>query len=320
MWKAILFVGTALAAGTGGSCTCGQSCVMNGGSLGVCQTNGECAVNIIAPNCNSAPVSSIGSVFSAAPRCPVFKCAAPNCPPLQQETPKDAQGCSQCPRCRSITAVSSAITPFNFELPLKANLPNCPVVKCSAPNCPISQQETPKTEQGCSLCPICKGGVIPSIPPVLSAGSATGSAAVLGASLDFTAAICPLLSCITPNCPLIQQEKTTGANGCAGCPRCRAITGKAGKLGKCTRELKQCPDGSMVGRVTPSCEFSPCPAPNTLSGGAASCATILCLTGTTCVNGQCIPSSGSSCAAVLCAAGQTCQNGICVIATLSGGR
>ncbi len=27
----------------------------------------------------------------------------------------------------------------------------------------------------------------------------------------------------------------------------------------CTMEAKQCPDGSYVGRVPPSCEFAPCP-------------------------------------------------------------
>lgn len=29
----------------------------------------------------------------------------------------------------------------------------------------------------------------------------------------------------------------------------------------CTMDAKQCPDGSYVGRVGPSCEFSPCPTP-----------------------------------------------------------
>lgn len=27
----------------------------------------------------------------------------------------------------------------------------------------------------------------------------------------------------------------------------------------CTQEVKQCPDGTFVGRVPPSCEFAPCP-------------------------------------------------------------
>lgn len=27
----------------------------------------------------------------------------------------------------------------------------------------------------------------------------------------------------------------------------------------CTMDVKQCPDGSFVGRVAPSCEFAPCP-------------------------------------------------------------
>jgi len=28
----------------------------------------------------------------------------------------------------------------------------------------------------------------------------------------------------------------------------------------CTADAKQCPDGSYVGRVAPSCEFAPCPS------------------------------------------------------------
>jgi hypothetical protein len=27
----------------------------------------------------------------------------------------------------------------------------------------------------------------------------------------------------------------------------------------CTMDAKQCPDGSYVGRVPPSCQFAPCP-------------------------------------------------------------
>jgi len=27
----------------------------------------------------------------------------------------------------------------------------------------------------------------------------------------------------------------------------------------CTQDVKQCPDGSYVGRIAPSCEFAPCP-------------------------------------------------------------
>jgi hypothetical protein len=34
-------------------------------------------------------------------------------------------------------------------------------------------------------------------------------------------------------------------------------SGTAGTV--CTMDAKQCPDGSWVGRVPPSCEFAPCP-------------------------------------------------------------
>ena len=30
----------------------------------------------------------------------------------------------------------------------------------------------------------------------------------------------------------------------------------------CTMDVKQCPDGSYVGRVAPSCSFAPCPRDN----------------------------------------------------------
>ena len=35
----------------------------------------------------------------------------------------------------------------------------------------------------------------------------------------------------------------------------------------CTQEVKQCPDGSYVGRVGPNCEFKQCPNPDTTPGG-----------------------------------------------------
>ena len=28
---------------------------------------------------------------------------------------------------------------------------------------------------------------------------------------------------------------------------------------RCTADVKQCPDGSYVGRIAPSCSFTPCP-------------------------------------------------------------
>ena len=30
----------------------------------------------------------------------------------------------------------------------------------------------------------------------------------------------------------------------------------------CTQDVKQCPDGSYIGRGGPNCEFAPCPSPN----------------------------------------------------------
>ncbi len=34
----------------------------------------------------------------------------------------------------------------------------------------------------------------------------------------------------------------------------------------CTMDAMECPDGSFVGRVAPSCEFAPCPSPADISG------------------------------------------------------
>ena len=31
---------------------------------------------------------------------------------------------------------------------------------------------------------------------------------------------------------------------------------------RCTADVKQCPDGSYVGRIAPACSFAPCPEEN----------------------------------------------------------
>lgn len=35
--------------------------------------------------------------------------------------------------------------------------------------------------------------------------------------------------------------------------------GETGEPVFCTQDVKQCPDGSFVGRVPPDCSFAPCP-------------------------------------------------------------
>ena len=41
---------------------------------------------------------------------------------------------------------------------------------------------------------------------------------------------------------------------------------KAQESGACTKEAKICPDGSVVGRAGPDCEFAPCPENGTGKG------------------------------------------------------
>ena len=48
------------------------------------------------------------------------------------------------------------------------------------------------------------------------------------------------------NGPIIQLEEPTGTND----PTAASV---------CTTETKTCPDGSVVGRELPDCQFAPCP-------------------------------------------------------------
>jgi hypothetical protein len=255
--------------------------------------------------------------------CPVFKCMAPDCASFLQETPKDANGCPLCPRCRPIGGVAAAA----ISVPIKdlTSKPPCPVVDCIPPSCPSWQQQTPTDANGCPLCPTCTGGnwdltdrfpcpmvrcVPPNCPlsqqetpkteqgcplcpkckgvvginPVLTAGA---SLSVQGAALDLTGVVCPLLSCPELNCPLFLQEKTTGANGCPGCPRCRQITAKAG--GKL-----------LAGKA------------KGLTAGLNACAVILCLPNHSCVDGKCVPIDRPSCALINCGPDKKCVNGFCI--------
>jgi hypothetical protein len=42
-------------------------------------------------------------------------------------------------------------------------------------------------------------------------------------------------------------------------PGCQFAPCPTGGGKGCTKELRQCPDGTSVGRMPPSCEFAPCP-------------------------------------------------------------
>jgi len=132
-------------------CTCGAACTMNGGGSGVCQVGGQCAVNIIKPNCggtvggdscgkcgSSCTINNNAGLCQAdgkclagtydKPFCPVCQL---NCPllvcPLTEQVPSTAV-CG-CPTCRV-----------------------CPFIACPAIVCPVEQQQSPTT---CG-CPVCK--------------------------------------------------------------------------------------------------------------------------------------------------------------------
>jgi hypothetical protein len=68
------------------------------------------------------------------------------------------------------------------------------------------------------------------------------------------------------------------------------------KLGACTLEAKVCPDGSLVGRAGPNCQFVPCPT--AVPGGKTFCggiAGVKCSKGYRCqMDGQ-YPDAGGTC-------------------------
>ncbi|HOE81279.1 MAG TPA: hypothetical protein PLC11_02790 [bacterium] len=51
------------------------------------------------------------------------------------------------------------------------------------------------------------------------------------------------------NGPIIQLEEPAGDSE----------SGEWGTVSVCTTETKTCPDGSVVGRELPDCQFAPCP-------------------------------------------------------------
>lgn len=108
-----------------------------------------------------------------------------------------------------------------FVRGFEASAVSCPLVNCAPPICPVDQQETPKNERGCSLCPRCRPGLLP--PSVLGAPSPgvdiwrkqgdTGT--------PIPARPCPLPRCGPANCPESQQEIFQNARGCPMCPVCK---------------------------------------------------------------------------------------------------
>jgi hypothetical protein len=64
--------------------------------------------------------------------------------------------------------------------------------------------------------------------------------------------LCAALALIAAGCD--NRMPTTQKVGQSTSP---SDDGSAGTF--CTMDAKQCPDGSYVGRVPPSCDFAPCP-------------------------------------------------------------
>jgi len=78
-----------LASVTPPKCQCGSRCRLRASIFGICQPDGSCALKNV--NCGCTPPRN----------CPTLKC-----PASRQVTPRDANGCPECPICsRTVTKV-----------------------------------------------------------------------------------------------------------------------------------------------------------------------------------------------------------------------
>jgi hypothetical protein len=179
-----------------GKCVCGSSCIMRGGGLGVCQTNGECAINVVAPNCGG---NSCALIFCG----PGTRCVNGKCVPsvgrcLVDSDCPDGQECVDTGlyrRCQ-IRSGSGGQRCFNWPYSMAADTSSSMV----------SASASARIYPGVGRCPsgqVCVNGVCQT---------------------------CPALFCPMIYCPPELQEKQYSSNGCPLCPKCNF----GGSGGRCS--------------------------------------------------------------------------------------
>jgi len=165
-------------------CICGEACTMTGGGSGVCQPGGQCAVNIIKPNCPGATTcGDCGSVcklgYGSGYCQPNGQCGLgflkPDCPG------------TTCGACGSActTNYGSGYCQEDGKCLQTTVRPVCGLpcaIACPTLYCPAEQQVPPTTNCGCHTC-----------------------------------RICPIIDCPNLTCPVDQQVRPTGC----GCTTCR---------------------------------------------------------------------------------------------------
>jgi len=222
------------------ACKCGASCSMSSGSSGVCQVDGTCAVNIIAPKCpKAASCGACGSSCTTAkgkagfcqstgkcaftkgacvptPVC-LFKCPNLACPADQQVPATGRCGCPTCKcppiNCPNINCpLAQQIKPVGCGCP---TCKSCPIIHCPNIACTADQQIPSADGCGCPTCRTCPPIACPDIACPIDLQIKPTSSDGCGCP---TCKPCPAIACANLNCPLDQQVKPIG--GC-GCPTCK---------------------------------------------------------------------------------------------------
>lgn len=135
-------------------CKCGTKCTMTGGAIGVCQTDEEtCAVNVLPPNCPGKGKGKLG--------CPPIICPLISCPVLQQVKPANPCGCPTCPPVSKPPSFKITTLPPSPKIGTRPPTPkNCATVLCAQLYCPPRDQVT----LAGSCCPVCRP-LLGKIPP-----------------------------------------------------------------------------------------------------------------------------------------------------------